>query len=92
MRKALDPWRACVRLWVIGSVAWIGFWTWRYVSGCFEAKNGVLWCPNASGDSITSTSYIHLALKMLGLPASGLIVGLLLLWFAKGTRTNRSSS
>ena len=92
MREILDPWRACVRLWATGSVAWIGFWIWRDVSGCFHAKNGVLWCPNASGDSIISTSYIHLALKMLGLPTSGLLIGLLLLWLAKGTRTNRSSS
>lgn len=85
MTQALDPWRALVRLWFFGSIAWMGFWIWRDASGCFEAKNGVLWCPNAAGDALSATSYTHIALNTLGPPLALLALGWLYLRFARST-------
>jgi hypothetical protein len=83
MTRALDPWRALVRLWLFGSIAWLGFWVWRDGSGCFKAGNGRLWCPNAAGDVVSPTSYFHLALDVLGPPVAVLVLGLAFLWFAR---------
>jgi len=85
MAQALDPWRALVRLWLLGSIAWMGFWSWRDFSGCFRARNGTLWCPNAAGDALSATSYLHIALNVLGPPLALLLLGLAFLWFARGT-------
>ena len=87
MTRALDPWRALVRLWLFGSIAWLGFWAWRDGSGCFKAGNGRLWCPNAAGDALAPTSYVHLALSVLGPPVAVLVLGVAFLWFARGTHT-----
>ena len=86
MTRALDPWRALVRLWLFGSIAWLGFWAWRDGSGCFKAGNGRLWCPNATGDALAPTSYVQLAFSVLGPPVAVLVLGLAFLWFAKGTQ------
>ena len=83
MTRALDAWRALVRLWLFGSIAWLGFWAWRDGSGCFQAKNGALWCPNAAGDAVSPTSYAGLALDVLGPPLAVLALGLVFLRFAR---------
>jgi|GEM_PF-2449860 len=83
MTRGLDAWRALVRLWLFGSIAWLGFWAWRDGSGCFKAGNGRLWCPNAAGDVLSPTSYLHLALDLLGPPVAILVLGLAFLWFAR---------
>ena len=82
MTRGLDAWRALVRLWLFGSIAWLGFWAWRDGSGCIKAGNGRLWCPNAAGDVLSPTSYLHLALDLLGPPVAILVLGLAFLWFA----------
>lgn len=79
----LDAWRALVRLWLLGSIVWLGFWAWRDGFGCFEAKNGALWCPNAAGDAFSATSYLHIALDVLGPPLVLLILGRIYLWLAR---------
>lgn len=83
MTRGLDAWRALVRLWLFGSIAWLGFWAWRDGSGCFKAGNGRLWCPNMAGDVLSPTSYLHLALDLLGPPVAILVLGLAFLWFAR---------
>lgn len=86
MAQVLDPWRAMVRLWLFGSVTWVGFWLWRDGSGCFRARNGVLWCPNAAGDVLSVTSYAHVALNILGMPLFVLVLGLIFLRFARAAQ------
>ena len=81
--RGLDAGRALVRLWLVGSVAWVGFWAWRDGWGCFTAKNGMLWCPNAAGDALSATSYLQIALNVLGPPLVLLVLGLAYLWFAR---------
>lgn len=88
MTRGLDAWRALVRLWLAGSVAWIGFWGWRYGGGCFAARNGTLWCPNGAGDVLSPTSYPRIALIVLGPPLGLLILGRIFLWFARTTPEN----
>ena len=88
MAGSLDPGRALVRLWLFGSIVWLGFWAWRDGGGCFAAKNGTLWCPNAAGDALVATSYLRIGLSVLGPPLALLILGLAYLWFA--ARTQRS--
>jgi len=83
MTRGLDAWRALVRLWLFGSIAWLAFWAWRDGSGCFKAGNGRLWCPNAAGDVVSPTSYLHLALDVLGPPIAVLALGLVFLRFAR---------
>ncbi|MGH6829420.1 MAG: hypothetical protein ACREFW_11000 [Rhizomicrobium sp.] len=82
-QRVLDPWRALVRLWVVGSAAWIAFWLWRDIAGCIVAGNGVLWCPNASGETLLATNYLREALGLLGPPLSLLLAGLIVLGFAR---------
>lgn len=83
MTRGLDAWRALVRLWLFGSIAWLAFWAWRYGLGCFKAGNGALWCPNIAGDVLSRTSYLHIALTMLGPPVTLLLLGLAFLRFAR---------
>ena len=87
MARGLDAWRALVRLWLFGSLAWIVFWAWRDGSGCVHAKNGRLWCPDASGDALFATDYLHIALGVLGPPLTLLVLGWLYLWFAKSAQS-----
>jgi len=86
MARNLDPGRALVRLWLFGSIAWLGFWAWRDGGGCFEAKNGTLWCPNAAGDALVATSYLRIGLNVLGPPVALLVLGLAYVWFARGVQ------
>jgi hypothetical protein len=91
MARSLDPWRALVRLWLFGSIAWVGFWLWRDISGCFKAKNGTLWCPNISGETLSATSYLGISLHLLGPPLLVLILGLVYLWFARSVQGDEGS-
>lgn len=92
MAQGLDAWRALVRLWLFGSIAWMGFWLWRDLSGCFRAKNGTLWCPNVSGESLFATSYARIGVHVLGPPLAVLILGLAYLWFARSSRGHEDES
>jgi hypothetical protein len=67
----------------------VGFWAWRDGSGCFTAKNGALWCPNAAGDALAATSYLHVALNVLGPPLMLLVVGLAYLWLARRAQSSQ---
>ena len=91
MTRGLDAWRALVRVWLFGSIAWVAFWAWRDASGCVRARNGALWCPNAAGDALWATSYLHIVLDVLGPPVALLVLGRLYLWFARGTQDSRES-
>lgn len=86
MARGLDAWRALVRLWLFGSFAWVAFWVWRDASGCFQARNGKLWCPNAAGDVLSATSYLRIALDVLGPPLAVLFLGWLFLRFARSVQ------
>jgi hypothetical protein len=72
--------RAAIRLWVVGSVVWIAFWLWNYGAKCIHTSKGALFCPDASGDALLRTDYLHAAGLIFGPPVLCLIAGLLLLW------------
>lgn len=91
MARTLDAWRALVRLWLMGSIAWVAFWAWRDGSGCFTARNGTLWCPNAAGDALSPTNFVRLALEILAPPVAVLALGLAFLWFARGVDKSSGS-
>src|SRR5471032_3244951 len=42
--RAMSTSRAVIRLWVFGTVFWIGFWGWNDVRKCIVAAKGVLFC------------------------------------------------
>lgn len=79
--------RRLVRLWIIATVFWLGYWIWIYTTKCFHAGNGTLWCP-AGGDPTTTTiarttEWRFWAMTVLA-PIWVLVVGLLLWWALQG--------
>jgi hypothetical protein len=75
--KPMSAWHACVRLWAFGSAAWLAFWVWN-ATQCTKAAAGILLCPTASGEGVSPTTYMHLALTVLGPPLVTMAAGLLL--------------
>jgi hypothetical protein len=72
--------RAIIRLWVFGTVFWIGFWGWNDVSKCIRARGGILFCPTAGGDTLLRTDYFHALYFVFGPPLWSLFAGLLCWW------------
>jgi hypothetical protein len=78
--------RAAIRLWVVGSLAWIAFWTWNYAANCLRLDDGSLWCPTVIGNLMSRTDRLHMAYALFGLPMASLAVGLLCLWAVRASR------
>jgi len=77
--------RRLMRLWIVGAVCWITYWTWTYSRQCWHANNGTLWCPLMNDtNSIAPTGYLHLVAVVLGPPLWTIIVGILAWWTLKG--------
>lgn len=73
--------RAVIRLWVFGSVFWIGFWGWNDVRKCIVSANSVLFCPvTGTGDVVVRTDYLHVAYFLFGPSLVTLLGGLACSW------------
>jgi hypothetical protein len=84
----VNAWRACVRLWAFGSASWLAFWIWN-ATQCTRAVAGILLCPTFSGEGVSPTTSLHLALKVLGPPLIVMAAGWLLFWWTlKDTQNN----
>jgi hypothetical protein len=66
--------RAIIRLLVFCSLAWLLFWGWRYATGCINAGNMRFFCPDAGGQNLIRSDYIHVGLFLLIPPLAGLLV------------------
>ncbi len=73
--------RAVIRLWIVGSIAWIAFWAWNDATKCLRASNDRLWCPTGSPGSLGPTNYYRMAYVILSAPLWTFILGLLC-WLA----------
>jgi hypothetical protein len=73
--------RAVIRLWVFGTVFWLGVWGWSDLRKCIVAPKGVLFCPvTLSGDTLLRTDYFHALSFVFGPPLVSLIGGLACWW------------
>ena len=73
--------RAIIRLWVFGSVFWIGFWGWNDIRKCIAGPKGALFCPvTITGDTLLRTGYFHILYFVFGPPLVGLAGGLACWW------------
>ena len=70
----MDAGRALFRLLIAAALGWLAFWGWRYASGCIHAQGAVFFCPDASGQSLVRTSWLHMALYLLVPPLAGLLL------------------
>ncbi|HWG06686.1 MAG TPA: hypothetical protein VG271_16880 [Beijerinckiaceae bacterium] len=77
--------RAVVRLWIVGTLVWIGFWIWNFSTHCLRADDGSLWCPAISGDAIVRTDRLHMAYVLFGPPGASFAAGLICLWAVRAT-------
>jgi hypothetical protein len=66
--------RAIIRLLVFCSLVWLLFWGWRYATGCINTGNMRFFCPDASGQSLISSGYVHIALFLLMPPLACLLI------------------
>jgi hypothetical protein len=90
--------RGLLRLWMVASLLWIGFWTyWRDVPCAlgFNYFGAKWWC----GDHFVAppAGYIlditgETFLIMLGVPLLVLVLGILARWIAEGFRTRPGSN
>ena len=78
--------RAVVRLWIVGSLGWIAFWTWTYTTDCLRRDDGSLWCPSITGDAIVRTDRWHMAYALFGPPLASLVLGLFCFWAVRASR------
>jgi hypothetical protein len=69
--------RAIVRLWIVGTLSWVAFWTWNYTANCMRMDDGSLWCPVAVGAAMGRTDRLHMALVLFGPPLISFFVVLL---------------
>jgi hypothetical protein len=74
----MDIDRAIARLSLFGAVTWLSFWGWRYVTGCIHGMGRAVFCPNANGQTLVRTDWLHAGLfvalpPLLGFLVSGLI-------------------
>jgi hypothetical protein len=73
--------RAVIRLWVFGTVFWIGFWGWNDVRKCIVAAKGVLFCPvTSTSDTLIRTDYLHVAYFVFGPSLVSLFGGFACWW------------
>ena len=73
--------RAVIRLWVFGSVFWIGIWGWNDLHRCIRASSGILFCPRTFGDdALLRTDYLHLFYFLFGPSLVSLVGGLFCWW------------
>ena len=72
--------RAVIRLWVFGTVFWIGAWGWNALRNCIRASGGVLFCPAIGDDTLRRTDYFHLLSQIFGPPLGSLLAALCCWW------------
>jgi hypothetical protein len=86
--------RRIIRLWILATVFWLGYWIWIYSTKCFHAKNGTLWCP-AAGDPSSTTIVRTVEWRFWAITALAplwtLICGLLLWWALQGFQRNKNN-
>ena len=73
--------RAIIRLWIFGTVFWIGLWGWNDLRKCIVAPKGILFCPvTLAGDTLLRTGYFHALFFVFGPSLVSLAVGLACWW------------
>jgi hypothetical protein len=73
--------RAAIRLWVFGTVFWIGFWGWNDLHKCLTTAKRVLFCPvTTTGDTLVRTDYLHVFYFIFGPSLVSLLGGLFCWW------------
>lgn len=92
--------RGLFRIWLAGSLAWLGFISWQYFSRChygsshpFEKSPIVLWCPVKREKGLILGGNVHefgfydlvaIATAFFGPPVTAFILGLVVLWIVEG--------
>jgi hypothetical protein len=74
----MDIDRAIARLSLFGAVVWLIFWSWRYATGCIDGGSKVLFCPNAGGQTLVKTDWLHIVLFLALPPLCGFLVSVLI--------------
>jgi len=74
----MDIDRAIARLSLFGAVLWLIFWSWRYLTGCIHGMGRAMFCPNANGQTLIRTDWLHAGLFLLLPPLLGFLVSALI--------------
>ena len=74
----MDMDRAIARLSLFSAVLWLIFWSWRYATGCIHGGSKVLFCPNANGQTLIRTDWLHAGLFLALPPLLGFLVSALI--------------
>ena len=74
----MDIDRAIARLSLFGAVLWLVFWSWRYATGCIHGASKVMFCPNAGGETLVKTDWLHMGLFLLLPPLCGFMISVLI--------------
>lgn len=84
--------RAVIRLWVFGTVFWIGLWGWNDARRCIAAPKGVLFCPVSFGaETLIRTDYFHVLFFVFGPAVISLLGGLACWWIILRLRRRLAS-
>jgi hypothetical protein len=68
--------RAIVRIALFAAATWLLFWGWRYITGCIHGRAQTFFCPNASGETLVRTDFVHIGFFLLMPPLLGLAISL----------------
>ena len=74
----MDIDRAIARLSLFSAVLWLIFWSWRYATGCIHGMGGTMFCPNANGQTLVRTDWVHAGLFLALPPLLGFLVSALI--------------
>jgi hypothetical protein len=74
----MDIDRAIARLSLFSAVLWLIFWSWRYATGCIQGNGKVMFCPNAGGETLVKTDWLHMGLFLLLPPLCGFVISVLI--------------